>query len=122
MTLPLMNDLPIFYHIKSGYCLALHTLKSHIQLTVPKLFGFFFILKKYQANPPPPPATSPAHTMCQYGGVGPACGQPQARGLSDAEAAEVLDYHNRLVSFFLYFYSRSLKVLYNNIFVTEPSP
>lgn len=38
------------------------------------------------------------HTMCQFQGVGPACGQPKDRGLSAAEKKEVLDYHNRLRS------------------------
>jgi hypothetical protein len=37
-----------------------------------------------------------AHTMCQYRGVSPACGQLQARGLTNAQAAEAVHYHNRL--------------------------
>ena len=39
------------------------------------------------------------HTMCQFQGVGPACGQPKDRGLSAAEKKEVLDYHNRFAPY-----------------------
>ena len=36
------------------------------------------------------------HTLCQFPGIGPACGKPSARGLSDKEKNLVLDYHNQL--------------------------
>ena len=34
--------------------------------------------------------------LFRYSGVGPACGALSERGLGEAEAKEVLDYHNRL--------------------------
>ena len=38
---------------------------------------------------------SPEHTLCKYGGVGPACGQIGGRGVGEQEKGMVLDYHNR---------------------------